>query len=533
VNPISTAWWSVALLSTVMAQAPTPPPAAATPAAAARAARRAACREPKVHDAIGAGLRWLRAAQDASGRWRSEEHGGGEAYDIGVSGLAVLALLGNGDATHHDAARRGAAWLASQFDPNGRIPAATHDFVYSHVIATLALFDAADQLDDATCRSRATAAMHYLCEHRNPDTAWRYQPRDGDNDTSITGWCLDVLHSAFAAGIDVPPVAVAVPMAWLATVTDPSGRAGYTKIGEGSARLVEHRGFPPERGATLPAIALRCRAAWNTRASAELDRAAVGVLLGRAPSSDAEARDTYYWFHGSEAVHAAGDAAARKAWDAALHRALLPQQQTKGDLPGGWPADDVWGRVGGRVASSSLAMLALQAPWRTLHTPLLGPVPSTGPLAPARKLAEQGRFAAARKALDAVGDPPPPAVPAAALQRLRWAIEMEIAGLEHRVQRIEVIEANPWRRLLALEDLIAGLDGLPAAEQAVRRRDALLADPAVRAERDAERELHAVSTKLAPGKPPTPAQKKKLQAIVDRWPATEAAKAARQLLGIR
>jgi hypothetical protein len=90
---------------------------------------------------------------------------------------------------------------------------------------------------------------------------WRYQPRDNDNDTSVTGWAVMAYKSASDFKLQVNGAAFKLAETWLDQVTDANGKSGYTKKGEPSSR---HPGdhatkFPPEKGEAMTAVALLCR----------------------------------------------------------------------------------------------------------------------------------------------------------------------------------------------------------------------------------------------------------------------------------
>ncbi|MCA8974046.1 MAG: hypothetical protein KDC98_04955, partial [Planctomycetes bacterium] len=99
-----------------------------SPQFSARAERRAAFREPKVTEAIAGGTAWLLGHQDASGCWDCDGFmandppglgctgAGNPGQDIGVTGLALLALLAQADRVHRDAVRQAADWLVHEQD---------------------------------------------------------------------------------------------------------------------------------------------------------------------------------------------------------------------------------------------------------------------------------------------------------------------------------------------------------------------------------------------------------------------------------
>ena len=203
------------------------------------------------------GLQWLTAHQDEDGRWdcdgfmkhdgdaAAETAGAGSAvHDVGATGLAVLAFLGAGNTMrsgpYKDQVKAGVRWLIGQQDQQSGLigTAQSHDFIYGHAIATWALCEDNGLSKARMLKSRAQRALDYLERHRNPYGVWRYQPRDGDNDTSVTSWCV----MAYCAGrdfeLEVNDNALKVALEYYEQVTDPeTGRHGYTKRGERSSRM--------------------------------------------------------------------------------------------------------------------------------------------------------------------------------------------------------------------------------------------------------------------------------------------------------
>ena len=107
-------------------------------------------------------LEWLKAHQSPDGSWDCDgftnscgeigagvcEGPGQETHDVGVTGLALLAMMGDGNTTerghYQDVVKRGVKWLREQQDyDTGLIGEDTsHDFIYDHAIATLAICEA-------------------------------------------------------------------------------------------------------------------------------------------------------------------------------------------------------------------------------------------------------------------------------------------------------------------------------------------------------------------------------------------------------
>ena len=370
------------------AQAPAPParraPAVLEPRAILQLGSTAEGRAAMVKQhgvavvAIEQGLRWLTTHQDEDGRWNADEFmahdrgnktdGAGRAvHDVGVTGLAVLALAREGTAAkpRHAPILRGVKWLVQQQAANGRVGGnESQDFVYGHAIATLGLWAAAAATGSAEARAAAEKGQTYLDKHRNPYGVWRYQPRDNDNDTSVTTWAVLCYLAANEQGCAVDKSAMAAAAIWFDGVTDRAGRAGYLKLGDKSSRPVGTKErFPVEHTEAMTAGALLCRLGLGQTAETHpIVAASAGVLVEKPPQWDPDAGkvDLCYWFFASEALrHFGGES--QQQWAAPLEAALVAGQRVDGAFAGSWDPVDPWGHEGGRIYSTAFAVLGLQA----------------------------------------------------------------------------------------------------------------------------------------------------------------------------
>jgi hypothetical protein len=291
-------------------------------------------------------------------------------HDIGVTGLALLALLGEGSTLrqgpYRDHVRRAVQWLRTQQDENGRFgAAASSDFIYDHAIAAYAMCEAYGLSAYETLRLPAQRGIDYLQAHRNPYGAWRYQPRDGDNDTSITGWCILAMCSGEHFGLVVDRNALRIATTWLETCLSADGHLGYQRAGEPSARKPgTHRDrFPPERTDALTAVGLFCRFFMGHDPAEQATMRAAGERLrNRLPKWDEKAGtiDFYYWYYGTYALHQLGGPAWRE-WSQAIAKNVVGKQRADGNARGSWDPIDAWGDDGGRVYSTAILALTLQA----------------------------------------------------------------------------------------------------------------------------------------------------------------------------
>lgn len=329
--------------------------------------------EPAAAAAILRGVTWLLEQQQADGRWDSDaapDGAGSAVNDVGVTGLALLAIAREGTTARtdprHDALLRGCHWLVSQQQEQGLLgEKAAHTYIYGHAIATLGLCATAAATGTAEARTAAEAALGYLEAHRNPFMVWRYMPRDGDNDTSVTTWATLACLAGKELGLTVPAPTLQSVRLYLVAVTDADGRAGYSRAGEPSSRLQHQtQRFPPEQGEAMTAAALWCRQALGERA-VDAPQLADGaaLLLAKPPVWDpANGKvDLCYWFFASEALRRLGDPATSQTWRPQLVAALVQGQRQGGTAAGSWDPVDPWGSEGGRLYSTALGVLALQA----------------------------------------------------------------------------------------------------------------------------------------------------------------------------
>ena len=71
----------------------------------------------------------------------------------------------------------------------------------------------------------------------------------------------------------------------------------------------------------------------------------------------------YYWFFGTNSAYQRGGSE-WKRWNTALQKAALDTQRRSGEGSGSWDPSGPWGYAGGRVYSTSVMALTLQAPYR-------------------------------------------------------------------------------------------------------------------------------------------------------------------------
>ncbi|MBA4018292.1 MAG: hypothetical protein C0483_14080 [Pirellula sp.] len=321
--------------------------------------------------AVNAALQWLAKNQEADGRWSPRRFGAGQETEVlghnrggaganadtGITGLAMLALLGAGHThergTHQKAVAGGIRYLIETQHPNGNLGgnAEPFAFMYCHGMATLALSESYAMTGDAALEEPVKRAVGYTLGAQNRSTGgWRYRPQEM-GDLSQLGWQLMALKSAELAGVDIPTATREGMVRFVQSVS--SG----TNNGLASYRAGERVSRP------MTAEALVCKQFLGIPRQNPAGDEAGNFLLGELPGMGE--RNYYYWYYGTLGMYQLqGDHWRR--WNEALTTQLLQSQVTAGEAAGTWEPNDVWGGYGGRVYSTALATLCLEVYYRYL-----------------------------------------------------------------------------------------------------------------------------------------------------------------------
>lgn len=330
-------------------------------------------------------LTWLVKNQYEDGHWSS-----GDGYhDVGVTGLALLALLGDGHTlergAYQDSVLRAVRWLMRLQDEDSGFFSKKYEVddpqsgqrmlrwstmhLYDHAVVTQAICELTQLSGSPGVREAARKAVRFITRSRNPYGVWRYDsPPMGDNDTSMTTWMMSAVIAAERAGIEIDrqPLDIAT-LTWLDEVTAHSGRVGYDEHGGPSMRYAGiNDWYPRDKTEAMTAAGL-----WLRMRLGE-DPAKIPILLRHAdlilknlPVWDDFGRtnDLYYWYHGSYAMRNIGGKH-WEAWNVALKKALLESQEQEGANAGSWKPNGTWSHFGGRAYSTAMAALCLEVYFR-------------------------------------------------------------------------------------------------------------------------------------------------------------------------
>ncbi len=340
----------------------------------------------KTENAVDLALEWLKNHQSSDGRWECENFSaqcklnkcpdpGEAAYTPGVSGLALLCFLGYGEThqsgTYKDVVKRGLKYIKSIQDAEGCFgPRASQHFQYNHACAALAMTEAYGLTGSRLFKDAAQRGVNFVIASQNPYLAWRYGVRDGDNDTSVTGWMTMVLKSGVMAELDVDKTAFKGAVDWIKRMTEPEfGRSGYQQRGGQPARTAEMMDrFPPDKSESLTAVACLTRIfAGQNPTKNEMIQKGADLMVKKLPVWDLDSGDIdmYYWYYATLAIFQVGGDHWKK-WNEAMKPAIIDNQRMEQgrDERGSWDAVGPWAPEGGRVYSTSVMCLCLEIYYR-------------------------------------------------------------------------------------------------------------------------------------------------------------------------
>ncbi len=318
--------------------------------------------------AVAAALRYLTEHQRASGAWDPlssgagreraplglQRGGAGKRAETGLTGLALLALLGAGN-THQsgeytESVYRGLVYLLGRQRDDGSLAgdASLYAAHYCHAMASLSLAEAAVMTQDPAAIEATRRAIAYSKSTQHPITGgWRYT-RGDTGDLSQLGWQALLIDGAQRAGaLDDQESMQRGVERFLTTVR--SGRAGG---------LASYR--PGERTTpTMTAEALAVRLLLGEQVPEDAISEAEAVLLASLPGQQVGPDNYYFWYYASLALHQRQDDA-WQTWNAAMKKRLLATQRSDGS----WPDTSLWGGYGGTVYTTAMATLCLETYYR-------------------------------------------------------------------------------------------------------------------------------------------------------------------------
>lgn len=366
--------------------------------------------------AVQLALDWLARFQDpgpgeAAGRWDplgfakqadgAPIDGAGEAcYEVGVTGLSLLAFLGagytdRGEHRYKDAVSAGLSYLLRVQAEDGCLgPRILARRSTNHAVGALALCEAWILTGDPRYRAAAQRAIAFLEGSRAPKKAWGYVECDHlAPDTHTTGWALAALGIARRGGLAVDEEGLRAGREWILSMQDdsPFGQIGYDRTGFSASYGGWEQGWSvlPD-GSRMPmttplsgrrcdlfldcerytpwgahSLALWCRLLLDPgRRPDRLKMAGIEIALEWPHATNMDACMWAYSALALAQLEPPAVAAKRTVtWFTKLHEMVLPRQRTDGVAKGSWDPADAWGSAGGRIYSTAMIVRALEAPY--------------------------------------------------------------------------------------------------------------------------------------------------------------------------
>lgn len=333
-------------------------------------------------EAIERALNWLAAHQNADGSWslvhtlgacrgRCPNPAGVPPQDSlrAGTGLALLPFLGAGHTQrkgrHRRVVSRGLDALAD-LSKQEKVGASWRDpppafGAYSHAIAAIVLSEAYGMTGQSNLGGYAQAAIDHIVASQGADGGWRYNPGDTPGDTSIVGWNIMALKSAYLAGLNLPPQTAAGASRFLDTVAV-AGGSEYTYLPKTS-----NPAFGPSVGRSSIGLLCRMYLGWKRDNPALIE--GVRKIAETGPSET----NYYYNYYASQVLfqHTDGRGSQWRAWNTQLRDMLVRQQETEGHARGSWFAESrgsssAHSDRGGRLYMTALATMTLEVYYRYL-----------------------------------------------------------------------------------------------------------------------------------------------------------------------
>ncbi|MDQ7779513.1 MAG: terpene cyclase/mutase family protein [Planctomycetota bacterium] len=345
------------------------------------------------------GLAWLARHQNPEGYWDCDgfhsqckgticDGPGYPEYNVGVTGLALLAFLGAGY-THKSkdviegcsfgrVVVNGLKWLQSQQDTEGLFGGKSGaKYMYNHALGTLAMCEAYGMTQSPLFERSARRAVEYLMRAQTKYRGWRYDSQPRDNDMSVTGWCVMALKSAELAGFQVGMAGYQGALNLVNELTeDLYFRVGY-QSSEDAGTQVSEKGKNDHymNHGAMTAIGMLIRMYTEGNPADPILSAQARILMQDLPEWNKKnlTNDYYYWYYATLALFMydgpdSGSPTQKywKEWNKSMLVAIRDTQRKKADkcAEGSWDADDRWGFEGGRVYATAINTLTLEVYYR-------------------------------------------------------------------------------------------------------------------------------------------------------------------------
>jgi hypothetical protein len=316
--------------------------------------------------AVQKALEWLARHQEPDGSW--------ETKNAAHTSFALLAFLGAGHTCkvgkYRDNVQRGLCWLVRQLKENERCSTCN----YTQGLVAFALAEACAMMPDNTeLRDAAQKAINGVSagQHKTGSAyeAWDYTPSWNENDTSASGFNIQALKAAKAAGLKVDVFSVEGALRWINAGQDlksapKNGDAEYWEGGSMSYRGTCSAPNTGQGSQAMTSIAALTRLFLGGDRPDHPGVAGPCNLLKKnemLPSAAALAQsyNLYTYYYGTLIMFQKGGEH-WAAWNKAMKPLLIDAQRKDGDFAGSWNNDF----YGSRVMQTALGAMCLEVYYR-------------------------------------------------------------------------------------------------------------------------------------------------------------------------
>jgi hypothetical protein len=271
-------------------------------------------------------LQWLMSARESDGRWSAQRWGGLQKFDVAVTSLALLPILEKKSIATTFPLRPSIEFLLSQQRVDGGFGPKFLGDIYNHCMACLVLLKAQGIFPKDVPTEAIDSALAFLVQHQGPEGGFDYQ-QGLPAELALSLWAKDVLD--LAQHVKPPWQEPHRRLeAWLAHKA--SGAA--VQSGTFAAGSSRHWMLQYAQGKPVEVLPLQIK--------------------------EPLTRDIYQAYYCYRSLNASMSTEAKRLLEQ-LQTQLLDQQEADGEVAGSWPADGQWGRVGGRVYNTGVALLCL------------------------------------------------------------------------------------------------------------------------------------------------------------------------------
>lgn len=332
---------------------PAPEEQNAAPAVASGAGAPSGAEKPELYREVMLALEWLAAAQEEDGSWDPARWDGRPQFEVGLSGLSLLAFLNSGESGNNGrfaaVTEKGLHFLLRQQDTQGRFGPEFSGTLYNHGLASMALMEAYAAGRDPSLKPAIGRALEFITSSQCDEGGWSGAGTPGRPDPSVTAWQIQVLM--LAGSLDWPQA------------RQPAGK-GMKWLAAG----LQAEPAPPPDISPAAAFHLFIRSTGGSPGGQDTP----------AASAFRREMDLHRYYYLTHAIHMAGsikrgtpvtgrvqvaglNTGTAHTQLAQLNRALIDGQLKTGANAGSWEPTGQWGTAGGRVYSTAMAALSLEA----------------------------------------------------------------------------------------------------------------------------------------------------------------------------